>query len=224
MLSVLLEAIVLASGGILSVGSITIVILFLLSERGMQVGVGYAAGYTLSYSLIGVAVVMLGYRSSLQGNSEPNNFLPVLFIFLGLLLLYLAFRNWRKGPQDNAAPPRIFQFIDQFTTLKAFGFGLAIGVINFKNLAFFLSGISVILVSRLLIAQKIAVTLLMVLTFCASVIVPLLIALIFPQQAEEKLGWIKETIDTHRYQIGVWLPLVFSVLFFLRGIKSLFLD
>lgn len=223
MLSVLLEAIVLASGGILSVGSITIMILFLLSERGTRVGVGYAAGYTLSYSLIGVAVVMLGYRASLQGNTEPNNYLPILFIFLGLLLLYLAFRNWRKGAQDNAAPPRIFQFIDQFTTLKSFGFGLAIGVINFKNLAFFLSGISVILVSRLLIAQKITVTLLMVLTFCASVIVPLLIAVIFPQQAEEKLGWIKETIDTHRYQIGVWLPLVFGVLFFLRGIKSLFL-
>lgn len=219
-LSVLLEAIVLASGGILSVGSITIVILFLLSERGMRVGVGYAAGYTLSYLLIGVAVVMLGYRASLQGNSEPNNFLPILFIFLGFLLLYLAVRNRRKGPQENAEPLRIFQVIDQFTALKAFGFGLAIGVINFKNLAFFLSGISVILVSTLLLTQKIVVMLLVVLTFCTSVIVPVLIALLFPQQAEEKLGWIKQTIDTHRYQIGIWLPLVFGVLFITRGITQ----
>ena len=45
MLTVLLQAIVLASGGIVSVGSITIVILFLLSERGLQVGMGYAAGF-----------------------------------------------------------------------------------------------------------------------------------------------------------------------------------
>ena len=38
------------------------------------------------------------------------------------------------------------------------------------------------------------------------------------QQAEEKLGWIKQTIDTHRYQISIWVPLVFGVLFILRGI------
>jgi threonine/homoserine/homoserine lactone efflux protein len=164
---------------------------------------------------------MLGYRASLQGNDEPSNFLPILFIFLGALLLYITVRNWRKGPQENDAPPRIFQFIDQFNTFKAFGFGLAIGVINFKNLAFFLSAISVILVSTLLIAQKIVVTLLVVLVFCTSVSVPVLIAVIFPQGAEEKLGWIKRKIDTHRYQIGIWLPLVFGVLFILRGIRSL---
>jgi threonine/homoserine/homoserine lactone efflux protein len=218
MLSVLLQSLVLASGGILSVGSITIVILFLLSERGRQVGLGYAAGYTLSYTLIGVSVVMMGYRASAQGTGEPVRFMPILFICLGVLLLYFTVRNWRKGPQETDAPLRIFQFIDKFNTLKAFGLGLTIGVINFKNLAIFLSAISVVLVSTLLISQKIFITLLVVLVFCSSVIVPVLIALIFPQQAEEKLGWIKQTIDTHRYQIGIWVPLVFGVLFILRGI------
>jgi len=199
MLSVLLQSLVLASGGILSVGSIT-------------------AGYTLSYTLIGVSVVMLGYRASTKVNGEPGRFMPILFICLGVLLLYFTLRNWRKGPQESEAPPRIFQFIDQFSALKAFGLGLAIGVINFKNLAIFLSAISVVLVSTLLISQKIFITLLVVLVFCSSVIVPVLIALIFPQQAEEKLGWIKQTIDTHRYQISIWVPLVFGVLFILRGI------
>lgn len=221
MLSILLQAIVLASGGILSVGSITIVILFLLSERGRKVGVGYAAGYTLAYTLIGISVVMLGYRASAQRGGEPNRFLPILFICLGLLLLYLTLRNWRKGPQEINAPPRIFQFFDKFNTIKAFGLGLAISVINFKNLAIFLSAISVVLVSTLLISQKILITLVVVFVFCTSVLVPVAIALIFPQQAEERLGWIKSRIDTHRYQIGIWLPLIFGVLFILRGIRSL---
>ena len=220
MWSVLLQAIVLASGGILSVGSITIMILFLLSERGKLVGLGYAAGYTLSYTLIGVSLVMMGNRASSQGDGEPNRFLPILFISLGLLLLYLAVRNWRKGPQENDAPPRIFQFIDQFSVFKAFGLGLLIGVINFKNLAIFLSAISVVLLSTLLIAQKIIIALLVVLVFCMSVLIPLLISVIFPQGAEEKLGWIKRTIDTHRYQLGIWVPLVFGVLFILRGVSG----
>jgi hypothetical protein len=219
MLSVLLEAIILSSGGIASIGSITIVILFLLSERGRWVGLGYAAGYSISYTVIGLAVILVGYRASLQGNDEAGSFMPVLFIALGLLLLYFAIRNWRKGPQKTNQPPRIFQVIDQFSTIKSLGLGFAIGLINFKNLAFFLSGASVILVSTLGIAQKIGATLLMVLTFCTSVLVPVSIAFLFPRQAEQRLGWIKQTIDTHRYQIGIWLPLVFGVLFILRGIS-----
>lgn len=221
MLSVLLQAIVLASGGIVSVGSITIVILFLLSERGRRVGVGYAAGYMLSYSLIGVVVVLLGYRANQQGGGEPGLFLPILFMCLGTLLLYLGMRNWRKGPMETHKPPRIFEFIDNFTALKAFGFGLAISIINFKNLAFFLSGISVILVSALLLSEKIIVTLLVVLAFCSAVLAPVLISFLFPHQAEEKLGWIKTTIDRYRYQIGIWLPLVFGVLFVVRGLRGL---
>ncbi|MCD6423869.1 MAG: GAP family protein [Anaerolineales bacterium] len=220
LLPMLLQAIVLASGGIVSVGLITIVILFLLSERGRQVGLGYAAGYTLSYTLIGVWVVMQGFRASEHGNDEPNQYLPILFICLGLLLLFLVVRNWRKGPQENEEPPRIFQFIDKFNMIKAFGLGLAIGVINFKNLAFFLSGISVVMVSSLFLLQKIVTVLLVALVFCSGVLVPVGIAYLFPQRAEEKLGWIKSTIDRYRYQIGVWLPLVFGVLFILRGING----
>jgi len=78
-----------------------------------------------------------------------------------------------------------------------------------------------VLVSTLSISQQIIVTLLVVLVFCTSVSVPVLIAFIFPHQAEEKLGWIKQTIDTHRYQIGIWVPLVFGLFFILRGIRSL---
>lgn len=221
MLSVLLQSIVLASGGIVSVGSITIVILFLLSERGRRVGVGYAGGYMLSYTVIGIGVVMLGYRASEQGGGEPSNFLPILFICLGLLLLYLGVRNWRKGPGETDKPPRIFQFIDQFNALKAFGFGLAIGVINFKNLAFFISGLSVVLISGLAIGQQVVVTLLLVLAFCSAVLVPVGIVFLFPQGAEEKLMWIKRGIDVHRYRIGIWLPLVFGVLFVVRGMRGL---
>lgn len=221
MLSVLLQAIVLASGGVLSVGSITIVILFLLSERGRRVGVGYAAGYMLSYTMIGIGVVMLGYRASEQGGEEPSIFLPILFICLGMLLLYLGMRNWRKGQGETDKPPRIFQFIDQFNALKAFGFGLAIGVINFKNLAFFISGLSVVLVSGLPIGQQVSVTLLLVLVFCLAVLTPVGIVFLFPQGAEEKLMRIKRAIDVHQYRIGIWLPLVFGLLFVVRGIRSL---
>ena len=52
MLPVLIQALVLASAGLLSVGSITLVILLLISDRGWYNGLGYALGYTGAYTVI----------------------------------------------------------------------------------------------------------------------------------------------------------------------------
>ena len=58
MLPVLIQSLFLATSGLLSVGSITLVILLLISDRGWRNGLGYALGYTSAYSLIGVAAVI----------------------------------------------------------------------------------------------------------------------------------------------------------------------
>ncbi|MGB7339104.1 MAG: hypothetical protein WBC91_09455 [Phototrophicaceae bacterium] len=59
MLTILVQSLALASGGIVSVGSITIVILLLISERGWRNGLGYMLGYVGAYALIGIAAVIL---------------------------------------------------------------------------------------------------------------------------------------------------------------------
>ena len=220
MISVLLQTIMLASGGIISVGSITIVLLLLISENGKLNGLGYAGGYTIAYSLIGVSAVLIGYRVSEAGRGGPGLFLPLLFMCLGVLLLYFGARNWRKGPQETDKPLRFFKYIDAITPLKAFGFGIMVGFINFKNLVFFLSGISVVMMSALLLSQKIIVALLTVLVFCSAVLIPVVVVFAIPERAEESLGWMKSTIDRYRYQISICLPLVFGVLFVVRGVRS----
>jgi hypothetical protein len=64
LLPVLIQALVLASTGLLSAGSITLVILLLISERSWHNGLGYALGYTIAYTVIGVSAVVLGYRAT----------------------------------------------------------------------------------------------------------------------------------------------------------------
>ena len=79
MLPVHIQALVLASAGLLSVGSITLVILLLLSDRGWHNGLGYALGYTCAYTIIGVSVVVFGYRTAENNTEEPNLVLPSCF-------------------------------------------------------------------------------------------------------------------------------------------------
>ena len=74
---------------------------------------------------------------------------------LGALLLWLGLQNWRKPVSENQGEPRFFSIVDKITPPKAFGFGAMVSVINLKNLALFLTALSVVVLSDLLITEKI---------------------------------------------------------------------
>ena len=194
MLPVLIQSLLLASSGLLSVGSITLVILLLISDRGWRNGLSYALGYTSAYTLIGISVVVLGYRTTENNAGEPSLFLPIVLMALGTLLLWLALRNWRKPVSKKIEEPRFFSIVDKITPPRAFGFGAMISVVNFKNLALFLTALSVVILSDLIISEKIMITLLVVLVFCLSVIVPVTIYILFPKRAKDLLYLINPNL------------------------------
>ena len=221
MLFVLVQALVLASTGLLSVGSITLVILLLLSERGWRNGLGYSLGYTSAYTLIGVSAILLGYRTQVNSTEEPSLLVPILLMVLGSLLVWLGLRNYRKPPAETDEEPRFFKIVDKITPLKAYGFGAMVSIINFKNLALFLTALSVVILSDLLINEKLIITVLVVLVFCLSVLIPVTIYLIFPKQAEKLLNSIKQFINRHNRSIGIWLPILFGSILFIKGLADL---
>jgi threonine/homoserine/homoserine lactone efflux protein len=218
---VLLQSLLLAFSGLLSFGSITLVILLLMSDRGWRNGLGYALGYTSSYTLIGISAVLFGYRTAENNPGEPGLFLPILLVILGFLLLLLALRNWRKPVSDEQEEPRFFSILDKITPVKAFGFGALIAVINIKNLALFLTSMSVVILSNLLITEKIFITLLVVLVFCLAVIIPVAIYVGFPRGAKDILNSIKKLINRYSRPIGIWVPLIFGLILLARGFSEL---
>lgn len=221
MFPVLVQSLLLASSGLLSVGSITLVILLLISDRGWRNGLGYALGYTSAYTTIGISVLLLGYKSVENAPSEPSLFFPVLLIVFGTLLLWLAMRNWRKPASDKQEEPRFFSIVDNMTPQKSFGFGAMVSVINFKNLALFLTALSVVVLSDIPITEKIIITVLVTLVFCLSVIIPVSIYLAFPKRAKELLNGIKEYLNRHSRPIGIIAPLLFGLIFLIKGITGL---
>ena len=222
MAPILIQSLVVASAGLLSVGSITIVILLLLSDQGLRNGIAYMSGYVGGYMLIGVSITWVGYTVAENSSGESGRLTSILLVILGGLLLFLAQRNWRKPLSDSNENPRLFSIIDKITPLKAFALGALVTVINFKNLAIYLSALSVSLTSDLALPAKMVIAILVTLIFCAAVIVPVLIYLLFPKRADHLLKRIKRTLETYSRPIGIWIPLLFGLIFLGRGITGLF--
>jgi threonine/homoserine/homoserine lactone efflux protein len=182
---------------------------------------GYALGYFSAYTTIGISVVILGYQTTENSDREPSRLFPILLLFFAALLLWMAFRNWRKPAAEKQEEPRFFSIVDKMTPLKSSGFGALVSVINFKNLALFLTALSVVVISELPLAPKITISLLVALVFCLSVIVPVGIYLAFPKSAKETLGGIKDFLNRNSRSIGIYAPLLFGLIFLLKGISDL---
>ncbi|HRJ41776.1 MAG: GAP family protein [Caldilineaceae bacterium] len=221
MLPVLIETLLLASAGILSFGAITLTILLLISDRGWLNGLAFALGYLGGYALLGVAAVMLGYRSTNPSNDGPGVIFPSVLLLLGGLLLWVGWRNSRKPPVEKPEPPRFFAMVDNISPIRALGFGGLVSVINVKNLALFLTAQSVVILSSLSLAEKIVITLVAALVFSLSVLLPVLIFVSVPRQAAAILNRLKVALDKNSRAIGIWVPLIFGLLFLVVGYSYL---
>lgn len=221
---VLSEALVPALAGVGAIGSITLVTLLLTSGSGWRNGLGYAVGYTGAYTLIGLAVVLVGNGSVAASDTGRGRLGPTVLAVLGVVLLIVALRNARR-PQpdtgDGGPTGRLWRMVDGTTPVRSLGVGVLVSIINVKNLAIFLSAISVLHLSNLVLAQKLTGAVLVSLVFCLSVILPVLIRVLLPRRSQRALTWMRRALETHRRAIGIWVPLAFGALFLSNGIGEL---
>lgn len=224
LLTVWLQALTMATAGVFVPGSLTILLLLLLStEQGPRNALGYAQGYLLGYTLWGVLGVVLGVRWwPSNAFPSPPPMLGWLFIALGGLLcgfgLRQAFR--RKVPQDQM-PSRLGGLLKGLTPLRAAGLGLGVTVLNFKNLGLFSSALAVVVFSPLPNAHKYLLAFLVSGVFCSSVIAVALLGWLLPRSARQRLTRLQDWLSRHRRALGIWAPLVFGLLILAQGVSWL---
>ncbi len=221
MLPLLVQTLIFASSGLLSIGSITLVTLLLISDRGWKNGLAYALGYTIAYCVIGISAVCFGYWTVQTSKGNTPFGVSILLFLLGLLLLGIAFRNKGKPIVENPDPPRFLSFVDRLSPLKSFGFGSLVSLINIKNLVLYLTALSGVILSNLMLEQKMVIALASALLFCLSVMIPVGIYLLFPKHSINLLNNLKDAIHNHSRSIGIWVPVVFGLLFISKGILQL---
>ncbi|MGI8971978.1 MAG: GAP family protein [Dehalococcoidia bacterium] len=123
-------------GVALSPVPIIAVVLMLAAPKGRVNGPAFLAGWIVGLTVVGTIVLVAAGGASATKHGTPADWVSILKIVLGLLLLLLAVRQWRGRPRGDAKPelPAWMKRIDTFTPVKSTGMGVLLSAVNPKNL------------------------------------------------------------------------------------------
>jgi threonine/homoserine/homoserine lactone efflux protein len=126
----------LGVGVALSPVPIIAVVLMLGTPRARANGPAFVLGWVIGLAVVGTVVLLASSGADASEEGDPADWVGVLKIVLGVLLLLVAARTWRGRPRagDEAELPKWMQTIDAFQTPRSLAFGALLSGINPKNL------------------------------------------------------------------------------------------
>ena len=202
------------------------IILFLLlqSERGLGKAIGFVAG-SVAVRLVQGVLFGLVFGPAVDAETAAGFELlgPTLLTVLGVLLLVMSVKKWRKGSddEDGATPPGWMSALTEMNTLKAAGGGALLILLSVKQWVFTLAAISVIQEAQPGTTAGIGLYLLFTLATQLLVLPPILAFAIAPQKSAAPLRTAQGWLQRHNRVIVVAVSLVFGAFFLLRGLTGL---
>jgi threonine/homoserine/homoserine lactone efflux protein len=185
------------------------VTLMLVSKRAKVNGPMFVIGWLLGLAIVGVIVLAIaGPANSNADDTSTGN--ATLKVVLGVLLLFVALRQWRSrpGPEDEVTMPKWMGAIDSFTPVKALGAGALLSGLNPKNLVLAVAAAAAIAETQISGAeQAIAYTVFAVIA-TVGVAIPVVIYFALGDRAPALLASLKAWMGRHNAAIMTVLCLV----------------
>jgi threonine/homoserine/homoserine lactone efflux protein len=219
--SVIGEILPLAVGIAISPIPIIAVILMLLSPHAKGTSLGFMIGWIAG---IVVAIVVFTLLSSVipQQTGGGSPVAGVIKIILGLLLLFMALRQWRGRPAkgEEAAMPKWMSAIDSMTAGKGLGLGFLLSAVNPKNLLMAFSAGVIVGGASLAFGQAVIVIIIFVLLAGCTVIIPVIGYLIASARLAGPLDRLREWLVDNNAVIMAVVLLVIGVAVIGKGIAE----
>ncbi|MGC1167048.1 MAG: GAP family protein [Solirubrobacterales bacterium] len=127
----------LAVGVALSPIPIIGVVLMLATPRAQLNSLAFLVGWIAGLAVVGTVVLLIsGGAEAASDSGGPADWVNVLKLVLGFLLLGVAAKQWRERPAagEEAPMPGWMQAIDTFRAPKAAGLAVLLSAVNPKNL------------------------------------------------------------------------------------------
>ena len=208
------EILPLALGVAISPIPIIAVILMLFSKRARSNGLAFMFGWIIALTVAGGIVLVLANAGKIAAEGTPSTLAYVIKLLLGLLFLFLAYRNWQKrpAPGEEAQMPPWMATIDSFTSGKSFGMAALFAGVNPKNLGLTLAAAMAISQAGLSSAQSWIALLVFVVLASITVAAPVLYYLIAGATAEK-------TLTSWKLWLSANNATVMTILFLILGVK-----
>jgi len=211
----------LAVGVGISVVPIVAVILMLGTPRGRVNGVMFLVGWLLGAAIVGTIALIIANAIGVSsgGASTGMNWVKIV---LGVLLLFGAFRNWRKRPREGEKPklPKWMETIDKFTGPKSAGIGALLSGVNPKNLALIIAAAGIIAQSGISVAQQAGAYIIFVAIGTIGIALPLIVYFAMGKRAVKILESWNVWLAANNSTVMAVLFLVFAAVLIGKGITG----
>ena len=169
-------------------------VLFAGTPRGRANGPAFVLGCALGTAVVGTIVLVVAAGASASESGAPATWVSALELVLGLLLLLVAFRQWRGRPRAGEAPPtpKWMSALDGFGPPKALGAGVVLTALNPKNLILTVAGAAVIAQTGIPAGEQAVALAVFVAIGCLGVATPVVIALAMGDRSRSILDEIKD--------------------------------
>ncbi|MDR5698625.1 GAP family protein [Agromyces aerolatus] len=212
----------LALGVAISPIPIIAAILMLLSPKARGTSVGFLAGWVVG---IVVALVVFILLAAILPQADPDASKPIagaIKLLLGVLLLFLALRQWRGRPKPGEQPalPAWMNAIDQMNTGRGFLLGFALAAINPKNLLLAASAGVELGTAGLAVGEIVVVAVVFVLIAAITVLGPVVAYLVASDRLAGPLESLRVWLVHNNATIMTVLLLVIGVAVIGKGIAA----
>ncbi|WP_433592751.1 GAP family protein [Nocardia sp. CA-145437] len=197
----------LAIGVALSPIPVVAAILMLLSANAGRASAGFALGWVTGIVTVTGLVTAAAASGLMRSASQPSIAASVIKTVMGLLLVYIAVRQWGSRKDDSI--PGWMKAIDELGVAKAAGFGLLVSLLNPKNLLLCITAGVTIGTADLNPTGTAAALTVFVLLGAASVLVPVGGYAVAADQLRGALARLKNWLQANNHTV---IAVVFMVM------------
>jgi threonine/homoserine/homoserine lactone efflux protein len=217
------QVISLGVGVALSPVPIIAVVLMLATDRGRANGPAFILGWLIGLSVVGAIVLLVSSGSDASESGEPAQWVSVLKLVLGVLLLLIAVREFRSRPRGDveATLPGWMRTIDRFTPQRSLALAVGLSAINPKNLILTIGAAAAIAQSGISAGQQAIALAVFVLIGTLGVGLPVAIYFLMGERATRILDNLKNWMGHNNAAIMAVLCLVIGAKLIGDGISGL---
>jgi len=200
------------------------VILMLFSSRAKVNAPAFLAGWVVALAAVSTLVYVLAHDGDVATSTAADDSVSWGKIVLGMVLLVLAVRYWRRRPAPGTTPPvpKWMASVDSMAPGRAVGLGVALAVVNPKNLLLTLGAATGLAqIPGLSTSDAVVAVVVFVAVASLTIAAPMLSARIGGEHARSSLDAAKAWLTEYNAAVLGVLFLVFGVDLIAKGLPPL---